>query len=57
MFLHHIELANIDIGFITETWINSAIDLDSIISQAKVAGYTIIPHECTNWKEGTNVHS
>ena len=52
IFLHHMELANIDVGFITETWINSITDLDSMILQAKQAGYTIISHKCAIRKGG-----
>ena len=52
MFLDHMELANIDVGFITETWINNAIDQDSMTSQTKKAGYTIISHKHTNRKGG-----
>ena len=44
------ELAYIDIGFITDTWINNTRDLDSMISQAKLAGYTIISHGHMNGK-------
>ena len=46
------ELANLDIGFITETWINKTTALDSMTSQAKQAGYTIISHKCTKRKGG-----
>ena len=52
MFLHHMELVYIDIGFITESWINNITDLDSMTSQAKQAGYIIISHEHTNRKGG-----
>ena len=52
MFLHHMELGHMAIGFIIETWINNMTDLHSMISQAKQAGYTIISHECTNRKGG-----
>ena len=51
MFLHHMELANTDIGVITETWVNNKIDQHSMISQAKQAGYTTISHGHTN-REG-----
>ena len=44
MFLHDMELANIDIRFIAETWINNKTDVDSMISQANQAEYTIISH-------------
>ena len=44
MVLHHMEVNKIDIGFITETWINDKIDQDIITSQAKNTGYTIISH-------------
>ena len=50
MFLHHMELANMDFGFTTETLIDNTIDQDSMTSQAKQAGYTNISHECTNRK-------
>ena len=46
------ESEKIDIGFITETWINNTIDLELITSQAKHVGYTIISHEHTNMKGG-----
>ena len=36
----------------TETWINNTIDLDSKISQASLAGYTVISHEHMNRKGG-----
>ena len=52
IFLHHMELANIDVGFITETWINNTTDLDSMTSQATEAGYTIISCKYTNRKGG-----
>ena len=52
MVLHHVEVDKIDIGFITETWINKTIDQELIISQAKNVGYKIISHECTNKKGG-----
>ena len=44
MILHHMEVDKIDIGFITETWINNTIDQELVISQSKNAGYTIISH-------------
>ena len=44
-FLHHKELANTDVGLITENWINNTIDQDSIISQAKQPAYIIIAHD------------
>ena len=44
MFLHDMELANIDIRFIAETWINNKTDVDSMISKANQAEYTIISH-------------
>ena len=65
MFLHHMELVNGDIGFITNTCFNNKIDLDSMISQTKQARYTIILYGCTNrklgglmcvHKSGLNVH-
>ena len=52
MVLHHMELENIDIGFITETWINNTRDRELITSQAKQVGYTIISQECINRKGG-----
>ena len=52
MVLHHMEVDKIDIGFITETWINNAIDRDLIVSQAKNVGYKKISHECMNGKGG-----
>ena len=52
MTLHHMELENIDICFITETWINNAIDQDVMTSQAKHVGYTIISHGYMNRKGG-----
>ena len=52
MVLHHVELENIDIGFITETWNNNTIDQDVMTSQAKHVGYTIILHEHMNRKGG-----
>ena len=52
MFLHHMELENIDVGSTTETWINNTTDLDSLTSQAKQAGYTTISHKCKIGKEG-----
>ena len=52
MVLHHMEVDKIDIGFITETWINNNIDQDIITSQAKNAGYTIISHKHSNRKGG-----
>ena len=45
MILHHMEVDKIDIGFISETWINNTIDQELVISQRKNAGYTIISHE------------
>ena len=56
MFLHHLELANIDIGFITDAWINNTTDVDSVISQAKNLG-TLLSHTNVQIKEGTYVHS
>ena len=50
MFLHHMESEKIDIGFITETWINNTIDKELITSQVKHVGYTIISHEHMNRK-------
>ena len=50
MILHHMEVDKIDIGFITETWINNKIDKELVISQSKNAGYTIISHEHSNRK-------
>ena len=52
MVLHHIEVDKIDIGFITETWINNMIDQELITSQAKNVRYKIISHECMNRKGG-----
>ena len=52
MILHHMEVDKIDIGFITETWINNTIDQELVISQSKNAGYTIISHERLNRKGG-----
>ena len=52
MILHHMEVDKIDIGFITETWINNKIDQELVISQSKNAGYTIISHERLNRKGG-----
>ena len=52
MVPHHMEVDEIDIGFITETWINNKIDPEIIISQAKNAGYTIISHKCSSRKGG-----
>ena len=52
MILHHMEVDKIDIGFITETWINNTIDQELVISQSKNAGYTIISHEHLNRKGG-----
>ena len=53
MFLHHMRFAYLDISFITETWVNNGINLDSMMSQAKQAGYnTIISHRYTNRKGG-----
>ena len=53
MILHHMEVDKIDIGFITETWINNTIHQELVISQSKNAGYTIISHECLNRKGGS----
>ena len=39
MVLYHMEVDKIDIGLITETWINNTIDQDLIASQAKNVGY------------------
>ena len=50
MILHHMEVDKIDIGFITETWINNKIDKELVISKNKNAGYTIISHEHLNRK-------
>ena len=52
MVLHHMEVNKIDIGFITETWINDKIDRDIITSQAKNTGYSIISKERLNRKGG-----
>ena len=52
MILHHMEVDKIDIGLITETWINNTIDQELVISQSKNAGYTIISHEPLNRKGG-----
>ena len=50
MILHHMEVDKIDIGFITETWINNTIDQELVISQSKNAGYTIMLHKHLNRK-------
>ena len=53
MLLHHMESQNIDIGFITEILVNNIImNFDSITSQVKQEGYTIISQQYTNSKEG-----
>ena len=39
MVLHHMEVDKIDIGFITEAWINNTIDQELITSQAKNVGF------------------
>ena len=52
MVLCHLEVDKIDIGFITETWINNTIDWELITSQAKNVGYKIISHEWMNRKGG-----
>ena len=52
MVLHHIEVDKIDIGFITETWINNKIDRELITSQAKNIGYKIISHEHVDKRGG-----
>ena len=50
MVLHHMEAHKMDIGFITETWINNTIDQELITSEAKHVGYNIISHEHMNRK-------
>ena len=52
MILHHMDIDKIDIGFITETWINNTIDQELVISQSKHTGYTIISHDHLNRKGG-----
>ena len=50
--IHHMQIENIDMVFIKETWINIKEDLQLITSQLKCFGYNIITENRMTRKGG-----